>query len=185
MHTDRTFQDAAVWDRNSQPCTQPTPPLRADISVVKLRFRQHPLRLLVTINSNITTEAIEIIRSKVADITARASQAIAMYVVDLMRATRPTDPTFAKVLDKERKPYYGRIAVGGSLRVSKLMMDGAACNAWLDSREFISPEDVKIVFRALLPEHIRLTDEALHDEGFSAETFVASVIETVTFAGDG
>ncbi len=130
----------------------------------------------------ITVEEIKAIRKEVYDITADASPAIREYIVDLMRATRPTDPTFKKVVDKDNKPYDGRIAYGASPRLGIWVLKGAACSAWLDSRTFIQPDDVKMVFRDALRHRLILTQEAVF-EGFMADSFVNSVLDSVAVVG--
>lgn len=122
------------------------------------------------------------IRTEVQQIVDSASDAIQEYIVDLMRATRPTDPSFAKITDGKGKNFEERIAYGASPRLGIWVQKGAACNAWLDGRTAIEPDDVKSVYRDAVRHRLILTQEATFDR-FQADEFITAVENQVPIVG--
>lgn len=122
------------------------------------------------------------IRTEVQQVVDNASDAIREYIVDLMRATRPTDPSFGKIRDAEGKSFEERIAYGASPRLGIWVQKGAACNAWLDGRTHIEPDDVKSVYRDAVRHRLILTQEATFDR-FQADTFITAVESQVPVVG--
>jgi MoxR-like ATPase len=122
------------------------------------------------------------IRKEVMQIVESASDPIQEYIVDLQRATRPKDKSFANVKDAKGKTFEERIAYGVSPRLSIWVQKGAAVNAWLEGRTAIEPDDVKSVFRDAVRHRLILTQEAVFDN-FSADEFVSAVLNCVPIVG--
>ena len=130
----------------------------------------------------LTIAEIKAIRTEVQQIVENASDSVQEYIVDLMRATRPTDPSFKKIVDKDGKTFEERIAYGASPRLCIWVQKGAACNAWLSGRDAIEPDDVKKVYRDATRHRLILTQEAVFD-GFQADEFITAVENCVPVIG--
>ncbi len=131
----------------------------------------------------ITPEDIRTIQKTVDAIAANASAHVREYAVDLMRATRPTDPSFKTVLDKNGVDFSERIAYGASPRSSIWMQRGAAVVAWFTGRDYIIPDDIKLIARDTLRHRIIPTQEANYTKDFSVDMFISSVLKTVPIVG--
>lgn len=148
-----------------------------EIAVLK-NTKVHGRKAMDLVTEVITVDEILKIRTEIEQISDVASDPIQEYIVDLMRATRPTDDSFSKVRDAKGKTFEERIAYGASPRLGIWVLKGAACHAWLAGREFIIPDDVKSVYRDCLRHRLILTQEAVFDN-FSADTFITAVQDSV------
>jgi MoxR-like ATPase len=90
------------------------------------------------------------------------ADAVRGYMVDLCRATR-VSPS---------------LELGASPRGATALLLTAKAWAWLAGREYVTPDDVKAVARAVLRHRVRLRPEA-ELEGLSAEVVLDSVLATV------
>ncbi len=98
------------------------------------------------------------------------SESVERYIVDLVIATRDPsryDETLARW-----------IHVGASPRATIAVDAAARARAWLQGREFVSPEDIQAVAPACLSHRIHLSYEA-EAEGKSREDVVEAVLERV------
>ena len=94
--------------------------------------------------------------------SVHVAESIGYYVVDIVTATR-TSPS---------------VQVGASPRGSLALMKLARCKAMLDSRDFVTPEDVKAVAVPALAHRLTLRPE-LWVQRVRAEDIVAERLETV------
>ncbi len=92
-----------------------------------------------------------------------ASEEIITYIVDIIRATRSND----------------LIMVGASPRTTAKYLMASKANAMLNGREYVIPEDVRFLARALLNHRIMLRPEALLENGGDAYGVVNRVIDRV------
>jgi MoxR-like ATPase len=93
------------------------------------------------------------------------------YIVDLVRATR--DPKGAGAAELE-----GMIEYGASPRASLWLLRGARAHAFLQSRTYVTPHDVKSLAPDVLRHRISLTYEA-EAEGRSTDQVIARILDTV------
>lgn len=92
------------------------------------------------------------------------------YLVDLIIATRTPekyDPQLAKWL-----------AFGASPRATIALDKCARANAWLDGRDYVSPDDIQAVFFNTLRHRILLSYEA-EAQGVSPDQILAKIMELV------
>jgi len=134
------------------------------------------------VNQVLSLDDLALIRKEVQAIVDSASDSVQEYIVDLMRATRPDDPSFDKIKDEKGASFKGRIAYGASPRLSIWVQKGAACSAWLSGRTFIEPDDVKKVFRDAARHRLILTQEAAF-ERFDVGHFITALENTVPVVG--
>nr|PZM98735.1 MAG: AAA family ATPase [Actinomycetota bacterium] len=94
--------------------------------------------------------------------TVEVSDDIVRYIVDICRATREAPS----------------VAVGVSPRGATALLATSRAWAWLRSRDFVSPDDVKALAAWTLSHRIQLRPEA-QLEGVTADTVLASVLASV------
>ncbi|NVK24149.1 MAG: MoxR family ATPase [Gammaproteobacteria bacterium] len=92
------------------------------------------------------------------------------YLVELIIATRQPGK-FDKTLEKH-------IAFGASPRATIALDKCARANAWLDGRDFVTPDDIQTVFFNALRHRILLSYEA-EAAGVSADQLLARILELV------
>ncbi len=93
------------------------------------------------------------------------------YIVDLVQATR--DPKAAGVAELE-----GMIEMGASPRASISLMKAAKASAFLQSRSYVTPHDVKSLALDVLRHRVALSYEA-EAEGRTPESIIGKLLETV------
>ena len=103
---------------------------------------------------------LERARSTVARLTL--ADPMTEYIVDLVRATRTHAAIFA----------------GASPRAANMVAAAARAVALLDGRDFVIPDDVKLLFAPALRHRVVLSPEAAV-EGRSADQVLAQVLEQV------
>jgi MoxR-like ATPase len=104
-----------------------------EVQIVADQRAGHPLR---TLESVVAVEEIRFLRRAVQDVYA--DPLLQRWIVDLVRATRSAGP----------------VAIGSSVRGSLSLEK--ACRAWalLDGRDYVSPEDVELLFESVLVHRI-------------------------------
>ncbi len=103
----------------------------------------------------------------------KVSDAAENYIVDLIMATR-----FPEQLDQDLAKY---ISVGASPRGSIALDKCARVKAWMDERDFVTPDDIRYVTKDVLRHRIMLSYEA-NAEGISADQVIDQLIEQVVVA---
>ncbi len=122
----------------------------------------------------ISTQEIIALRQHILT-NVQVSRSASEYIVDIVRATRPRDPLFKKlVADK----LTGKVLIGASPRAQIWMRRTAQVKAYLSGRAFVTPEDIKYVAKDVLRHRILLTDEAAFD-GFTTDMVADIVLGTV------
>ena len=107
-------------------------------------------------------------REEIYDI--HMSEAIEEYLVQLIMATRNPEK-----YDAELK---GMILYGASPRATIALDRCARINAWLDGRDFVTPEDIHAVIYDILRHRIILSFEA-QAEGISTDEVIGRVLQFV------
>jgi len=85
----------------------------------------------------------------------QASEAVEQYIVDLVMATRLPD----KFSDKLAQ----WIDTGSSPRASISLHRASRASAWLDERDYVTPDDVRSVLHAIMRHRLIMTYDALAD----------------------
>ncbi|WP_198659418.1 AAA family ATPase [Winogradskyella aurantiaca] len=110
-------------------------------------------------------------RKEILDINV--SEAIQNYIVDLVNATRYPE--------KYSENLALWIDYGASPRASIALDKCARVNAWLNERDFVSPEDVRAVVHDILRHRISSSYEA-NAEGISKTTIIDELLKQVAVA---
>ncbi len=127
------------------------------------------------INPVMSIDDILAMRKEVALIRDNASVDILKYITRLVRATRPGDKRFNEVFKDNLEETREFIAFGASPRALIWTLHTAAANAFLDGRNYITPDDVKAVFGDVLRHRIILSQTARFD-GYSTDTAIESIL---------
>ena len=114
----------------------------------------------------IPQQAILAARKQVSEI--HVAEAIEQYIVDIITATR-------KHNDDELGKW---IRVGASPRGALGLDRCSRANAWLDNREFVTPEDVRGVIHDVLRHRLLLSYEA-QAEGVTADQVIDRLLQQV------
>jgi len=115
---------------------------------------------------------LEMIRLAQAQIsTMTVSDAIVEYIVDLVHATRQPD-RYGNTLS-------GWIQSGASARASISIQRAARANAWLEGRDFVTPEDVRQVLAPCLAHRVKLSYEA-HTAGVGPAVLTETLLDHVS-----
>ena len=93
------------------------------------------------------------------------------YVVDVVRATR--EPAASGVNHLE-----GMIETGASVRASIFLLKASKANAFLQSRGYVTPHDVKTVAPDVLRHRVVLTYEA-EAEGKTTDEIIQTILDNV------
>lgn len=98
------------------------------------------------------------------------SDAIEEYLVQLIVATRHPEKYDAKLA--------GQVMYGASPRATIALDRCAKINAWIDGRDFVTPEDIHAVIYDILRHRIILTFEA-QAEGITTDNIITSLLNVV------
>jgi MoxR-like ATPase len=98
------------------------------------------------------------------------AEAVEHYIVDLVIATR------APQRYGEKLSHW--IDTGSSPRASIALHRASRANAWLNGRDYVDPEDVRVVAHAILRHRLILTYDALADH-VSADMVIDEIINQV------
>ena len=98
------------------------------------------------------------------------SDAIEEYLIQLIVATRHPEKYDAKLA--------GQVMYGASPRATIALDRCAKINAWIDGRDFVTPEDIHAVIYDILRHRIILTFEA-QAEGITTDNIITSLLNVV------
>ncbi len=152
----------AQLDRFLLKLTMPVPERTAEIDIVLRHaagFDPHDLDA-AGIGPVADLRALEDARRSVSTVTVAPE--IAGYVVDLARATRQVPS----------------VQLGVSPRGSTALLATARAWAWLSARDFVTPDDVKVIAKPTWRHRLQLRAEA-ELEGTSADGILDSVLSAV------
>ncbi|HUV48025.1 MAG TPA: MoxR family ATPase [Actinomycetes bacterium] len=152
----------AQLDRFLLKLTMPIPDRAAEIDVVTRHaagFDPHDLDA-AGLRPVADVAALDAARRSVSTVTV--SPEIASYVVDLARATREV----------------ASVQLGVSPRASTALLATARAWAWLSARDFVTPDDVKVIAKPTWRHRLQLRAEA-QLEGTSTDGVLDSVLSSV------
>ena len=124
-----------------------------------------------TVKESIPQDVIFNARKEILEI--HVSEAIQNYIVDIVNATRYPE--------KYSENLALWIDYGASPRASIALDKCSRVNAWLNERDFVSPEDVRAVVHDILRHRISSSYEA-NAEGISKTTIIDELLKQVAVA---
>jgi MoxR-like ATPase len=135
-----------------------------DIEVAMLGLRHEGVRPATLDDVVAIADGIGAVATMRADVDATiASDAVIGYVVDVVRATRQLPA----------------VALGGSPRAAVQLLAAAKAHARLQSRSFVTPDDVAVMAKPVLRHRLVLRPEA-ELERYRPDDLVAAAMQTVT-----
>lgn len=146
------------------------PDAASELEILKLN-RGEALKVEQTAIKEITQEDIFAAREQVMKI--HMAPAVERYIVDLIMATRTPEK-----YDEKLKQW---LAYGASPRATIALDRCARARAWLNNRDFVSPEDVQAVFHNVLRHRILMTYQA-EAEGISSNQLLDHLLSLVAVA---
>ena len=112
----------------------------------------------------------DVIEARAEIFDVHMSEAIEEYLVQLIMATRQPE----KYTDELK----GMILFGASPRATIALDRCARINAWIDGRDFVSPEDIHAVVYDILRHRIILSFEA-QAEGINTDEVIGKIVQNV------
>lgn len=112
----------------------------------------------------------DVLAARQAVLNVHMSEAIEEYLVQLIVATRHLEKYDAKLA--------GQVLYGASPRATIALDRCAKINAWIDGRDFVTPEDIHAVIYDILRHRIILSFEA-QAEGVTADSIISSLLRIV------
>ncbi len=112
----------------------------------------------------------DILSARKAVLDVHMSEAVEEYLVQLIMATRHPEKYDEKMA--------GYVLFGASPRATIALDRSAKINAWLEGRDFVSPEDIHSVVFDILRHRIILSFEA-QAEGITADEVIARILKLV------
>lgn len=146
------------------------PDAASELEILKLN-RGEALKTKQKAVKEITQADIFAAREQVMKI--HMAPAVETYIVDLIMATRQPEK-----YDEKLKQW---LAYGASPRATIALDRCARARAWLNNRDFVSPEDVQAVFHNVLRHRIIMTYQA-EAEGISSNQLLDHLLSLVAVA---
>ena len=112
----------------------------------------------------------EILGAREEVLHIHTSEAVENYLVELIVATRHPE--------KYSEELKGAVRYGASPRATIALDKCAKINAWLEGREFVTPEDIHAVVYDILGHRIILSFEAIA-EGLTTDDVIAKLLKVV------
>jgi MoxR-like ATPase len=140
----------------------------AELEIMRLNKREASQVKNKQLLETISPQAVFDAREEIAKI--KVTEDIEKYIVSLISATRypeKFDPELAKLIEFGSSPR-GTIALDRCSRV----------NAWMQGRDYVSPEDVHTVIKDVLRHRIALSYKG-RAEGVTSDQVIDKIIETV------
>ena len=146
------------------------PDAASELEILKLN-RGEALKVAKKTVKEITQDDIFAAREQVMKI--HMAPAVENYIVDLIMATRNPEK-----YDDKLKQW---LAYGASPRATIALDRCARARAWLNNREFVSPEDVQAVFHNVLRHRVLMTYQ-VEAEGISSNQLLDHILSLVAVA---
>jgi len=162
----------AQMDRFLMHCIIDYPDDVAELSIMRLNKAEASQQKTKVSNDTISQDVIFDARKEISAI--KIAENIEKYIVSLISATRypeKFDADLAKLIDFGASPR-GTIALERCSRV----------NAWMQNRDFVTPDDVQEVIKDVLRHRIALSYKA-RAEGVSVDTIIDKLIQVVAVVG--
>lgn len=113
---------------------------------------------------------LEVLNARQEVLKTHASEAVENYLIELIMATRHPEKYDQSLKDAVR--------FGASPRATIALDKCARVNAWLEGRDFVTPEDIHAVVYDVLRHRIILSFEALA-EGLTTDSVISSLLKVV------
>ncbi|MCB1677646.1 MAG: MoxR family ATPase [Halioglobus sp.] len=156
----------AQMDRFLMKITVDYPQSAAELAIIKLLQAEENQR--ETTLQVIAQDHIFAARDAIQAMSVAAP--VEQYIVDLVMATRSPAPYGAKLAQW--------IATGSSPRASISLHRASRASAWLDGRDYVTPDDVRAVLHAIMRHRLILTYDALADQ-VTPDAIIDELIEQV------
>jgi len=140
----------------------PLPPREDEIQVVHRHANGFDPRNLAAAGLRAVAGPVDLEAGVTAVQTVTVSAEVTGYIVDIARATRQSPS----------------LSLGASPRGATALMATSRAWAWLNGREFVTPDDVKALAHATLAHRLALRPEA-ELEGVSVGSVLASALSSV------
>lgn len=125
-----------------------------ELAVLEAQRQQHPLERLEAV-----TDLEEVMRAQEAVREVRVERPVSEYILSLVQATRE-DP---------------RLKLGSSTRGALALYRTAQARAWCEGRDYVLPDDIKILSREVLAHRVMLDTKSRYS-GVSREDLVAEIV---------
>ncbi len=125
-----------------------------ELAVLEDQRQQHPLERLESV-----TDLDEVMQAQEAVRQVRVERPISEYILALVQATRD-DP---------------RLKLGSSTRGALALYRTAQARAWCEGRDYVLPDDIKILSREVLAHRVMLDTKSRYS-GVSREDLVAEIV---------
>ena len=152
----------AQLDRFLLKVVLPVPPRDQEIEVISRHAHGFDPRDLAAAGVRAVASGEDLLAGALAVQTVGVAPEVVAYVVDLCRATR-TAPS---------------LSLGASPRGATALLATARAWAWLNGRDFVTPDDVKTLAHATLAHRLSLRPEA-ELEGVSVGAVLQTALESV------
>lgn len=152
----------AQLDRFLMKVTMPLPPREVELEVLRRHAADFDPRDLAGAGVRAVAGPADLAAGSAAVRRVQVGPEVAAYIVDIARATR-SSPS---------------LSLGASPRAATALLSTSRAWAWLQGREFVTPDDVKSMAVPTLAHRLSLRPEA-ELEGASAATILQSAIGSV------
>ena len=119
-------------------------------------------KAMARVKQVVSTTELLAMRDAVEEIAAQSSEAVIAYAVDLVRATRPSDDSFARVHGDKAEKLAKSIQYGASPRAFIWGAYLAASHAFFEDVDVVTVEHVKAVIAPVLNHRVILQASAAH-----------------------
>lgn len=144
------------------------PDVEAEKAIIRLVRKEalEPIPEQLTTVQELSLDAAVIAKAKASVRQIYVSEAVDQYIADLVTATRLN------------KTCSGWIEVGASPRASIALDKCARAHAWLEGRDFVTPDDVRFVALPVLGHRVMLSYDAI-SEGITQHDVVHHLLRDV------
>ncbi|MDO5672180.1 MAG: MoxR family ATPase [Actinomycetaceae bacterium] len=149
----------AQLDRFTLKLDVPLPPRDAEIEILDRHLKGFDPRNLASVGVTAVANAQDIFDARAEISRVAIHKEVQAYIVDIVRATRNSVS----------------VELGVSPRGATALMATSRAFAYLNSRSFVTPDDVKAMVHSTLRHRLRLRSEALM-EGITAETVLSTIL---------
>ena len=126
----------------------------------------------------------EVLAARATINEVHVSSAAQDYILDLVDASRPSDPMFGKFVSltgAEGKKFAEAVQVGGSPRAYQAVQITAQVRAFHMGRSFVLPEDIQYVAGSVLRHRLILNRKARMDGKYTTDDAVKALVAGVPF----
>ncbi|WP_117215013.1 AAA family ATPase [Allorhizocola rhizosphaerae] len=152
----------AQLDRFLLKLTVPLPTRDEELGVIRAHHNGFDPRDLAATGIKSVATAADLAAAREAAGRVIVADEVLAYVVDICRATRAMPS----------------VDLGASPRGATSLLHSTKAWAWLSGRDYVTPDDVKVMARPALRHRLRLRPEA-ELEGFTADAVLDSVLASV------